>query len=473
MTTCSLDSLPSCRYHGDEEATKMKGKCSPKTKIGTPQLPFPTLHDMNLKNGSTIKTPPSPTFDRNGDDVETPPSPMDLSSLDNLNTPCSPPTTESEWKRRQKEEVSNNATMKVEKRHSEMNASSGTIDSSCRDSYHVKRQTTYNPPPTNDLAGTPSTAQSPIRNSSYQDFKTASPNNTRASLKNKKSPASSPSSYASPTSNKTTNKRKAFYPSPSQISNSKKKSHQFYLDFGQADFGKQSICSICGMLRVHGMREDDTQHAKVCREFQQGVAYLGWKTERRVGGFGDDVIVEIRPNDPPQHRKKVMEVKAIVDAELGFSATSVSKANPLDDMTCYLYISKKRVVGLLLVKHLKRAYELISAYSDQSHDDNINDNDGSTHGNQHNTKMINAQKDSYSRSLTPSKAMMGVHQIWCHRSHRKGGIASKLCDAARSCLIFGMTIPLEYVAFSSPTLDGVKFAKKYLSTKKPLVYDMS
>jgi len=93
---------------------------------------------MNLKNGSTIKTPPSPTFDRNGDDVETPPSPMDLSSLDNLNTPCSPPTTESEWKRRQKEEVSNNATMKVEKRHSEMNASSGTIDSSCRDSYHVK-----------------------------------------------------------------------------------------------------------------------------------------------------------------------------------------------------------------------------------------------------------------------------------------------------------------------------------------------
>lgn len=168
-----------------------------------------------------------------------------------------------------------------------------------------------------------------------------------------------------------------------------------------------------------------------------------------------------------------MQVKAIVDAELGFSATSASKTNPLNDMTCYLYISKKRVVGLLLVKHLKRAYELISADSDHSRDNNINDYDGSTHDNQHNSRIIKAQKDSYSRSLTPSKAMMGVHQIWCHRSHRKGGIASKLCDAARSCLIFGMTIPLEYVAFSSPTLDGIKFAKKYLDTKKPLVYDMS
>ncbi|KAL7472792.1 hypothetical protein ACHAXS_013169, partial [Conticribra weissflogii] len=208
------------------------------------------------------------------------------------------------------------------------------------------------------------------------------------------------------------------------------------------------------------MQEDDAQHAKICKEFQQGVAYLGWKSERRVGGFGEDVIVEvsfhfrvplsflssmfafiqsmriyystlhfissfydetfqIRPNDPPQHRKKVMEVKAIVDAELGFSSTSVSKTNPLKDMTCYLYISKKRVVGLLLVKQLKRAYELISPDSNQSHDDNIDFNDRSERDNQHRSKTITPQKDSYSRSLKPSKAMMGVHQIWCHRSHRK------------------------------------------------------
>lgn len=292
-TTSSLDSLPSCRYHGDEEAAKMKGKCISKTNLGTPQLPFPSLHDMNLNNGSTIKTPPSPKNLTNGDDVETPPSPMDLSSFDNLNTPCSPPTTESEWKRRQNEEISNNVRMEVEKLHSEVNTSIGKIDSFSRDSYHVKRHKTDNSPPTNDLEGTPSTAQSPLRKSPNQDFKTASFNNTKATMKTNKSPASSPSSYTSPTSNKTTNKRKPFYLSPSQISNSKKKSHQFYLDFGQSDFGKQTICSICGMLRVHGMQEDDAEHAKVCKEFQQGVAYLGWKTERRVGGFGDDVIVEV------------------------------------------------------------------------------------------------------------------------------------------------------------------------------------
>ena len=45
----------------------------------------------------------------------------------------------------------------------------------------------------------------------------------------------------------------------------KQSTKQLFLDFGQHSFGRQTICSICGMLRVHGMAEDDAQHAKICK----------------------------------------------------------------------------------------------------------------------------------------------------------------------------------------------------------------
>ena len=79
---------------------------------------------------------------------------------------------------------------------------------------------------------------------------------------------------------------------------------------------------------------------------------------------------------------------------------------------------------------------------------------------------------SISRSLKPSKALLGVHQIWVHNSHRQKGIASKLVTAARDHLIFGMLVPYELVAFSSPTEEGLRFAKSYIDSERPLIYDI-
>ena len=55
-----------------------------------------------------------------------------------------------------------------------------------------------------------------------------------------------------------------------------KQSNQLFLDFGQNSFGKQTVCSVCGMLRVHGLDEDDAEHDKICKEYQEGVICLGW-----------------------------------------------------------------------------------------------------------------------------------------------------------------------------------------------------
>jgi len=238
-----------------------------------------------------------------------------------------------------------------------------------------------------------------------------------------------------------------------------KQSNQLFLDFGQNSFGKQTICNICGMLRVHGMEEDDTQHAKICKEYKEGVSCLGWKNERRVATFGrDDRILEVRPDDAQQYHKKVLEVKAIVDKELGFAnRTSEESLSAVSSMTSYMYISKKRVVGLVVVKRIRRAYELLSSkesYDDANIDNNVNNS------------------SSISRSLKSSKALLGIYQIWVHNSHRSRGIASKLVTAARDHLIFGMVVPLELVAFSSPTDAGLRFAKRYIGSEKPLIFDI-
>ncbi len=235
------------------------------------------------------------------------------------------------------------------------------------------------------------------------------------------------------------------------------------------------------MMRVHGVTEDDIQHAKICKDYKEGVTCLGWKNERKVEEFGstskkwNDRILEVREGDALQHRKKVLEVKRIVDGELGFAVSSSGGArhgddddveveeDPLNGLTSYLYVSNKRIVGLLLVKRIQRAYQVVVPKHT-----NTKTNDNSSKANDESSSSF-----SISRSLKPSRALLGVHQIWVHSSHRNKGIASKLVTAARDHLIFGMMVPLELVAFSSPTMEGLRFAKSYLGVERPLVYDIN
>ena len=277
--------------------------------------------------------------------------------------------------------------------------------------------------------------------------------------------------------------------STASMDNKKSKAQQLYLDFGQASFGKRSICSICNTLIVHGLEEDESQHEKVCKEYKYGVSFH-IKLVRIVSDFSklglsssmfreDDkdngYIVEIRPSDSLTLRRKVLDVKRIVDQELGFAilgsaSTSSSKddttsnqdifestelGKTFDQKTVYLYIVNKRVVGFCSVHVITKAYELLDINSQHQNVDSSQ----------------STRNKAYTRSNTPTKAIIGVHQLWCHKSHRKKSIASKLVDAARSKLVFGMYVPHNLVAFSSPTMDGAIFAKRYCDPDPPLVYD--
>jgi len=86
--------------------------------------------------------------------------------------------------------------------------------------------------------------------------------------------------------------------------------------------------------------------------------------------------------------------------------------------------------------------------------------------------------NSQERSSVKQKAMAGIHQLWVHAKFRKQGIATRLVDAARGKLVFGLTVPKELLAFSSPTEAGACFARNYVcgsdsagGTKQILVYD--
>jgi hypothetical protein len=270
-------------------------------------------------------------------------------------------------------------------------------------------------------------------------------------------------SFGTPPSNETdtTNRENTstVYKTPSNTSkqstgsaptnNPKKKKTQMYLDLGQKSFASHKICPICSSLIVHGTAEDQQNHVQICKSYKEGVTCLGFKKERCVGRFGEERIVEIRDGDVPG-KKKVEDVKRIVDGELGFatSAKRDGQKDALHGMTSYLYIAKKRVVGLLLVKRINKAYELMHEKSE-------------------------GRTSSISRGTKPHPAIMGIHQIWVHNLHRHKGIATKLLECARGSFTFGMVIPIEQIAFSSPTEDGVGLAKKFVGKgEKVLVYDV-
>eukprot|EP00985_Skeletonema_marinoi_P001654 scaffold668_cov124-Skeletonema_marinoi.AAC.1 len=337
------------------------------------------------------------------------------------------------------------------------------------DGYQLQRQNT-----TLNTTTTPSVGVSSFHNNSSTASTTTSVSSSITFTSNKAN------KQRAINNNKRSLKSSATPKPPIQKKKKKSNQQQLFLDFGQASFGKRTVCNICGMMRVHGVTEDDVQHAKICKDYKEGVTCLGWKNERKVEEFGGSTkvnnrILEVREGDALQHRKKVLEVKRIVDGELGFAISGGRQGDgdddveveedPLSGLTSYLYVSNKRIVGLLVVKRIQRAYQVIvPTQHAKTNDKTINIKHGESES---------STSFSISRSLKPSRALLGIHQIWVHSSHRNKGIASKLVTAARDHLIFGMMVPLELIAFSSPTMEGLRFAKSYLGVERPLVYDIN
>lgn len=144
---------------------------------------------------------------------------------------------------------------------------------------------------------------------------------------------------------------------------------------------------------------------------------------------------QIRQSDSYKLRRKLKRILSIVDTDLGFAPSNGSDLGK----TAYLFIRGKRVLGIITVQVISEAYAL-SSMSERSND--------------------------------KRPAMVGIHKMWVLRTMRNQGIASLLVDTVRTKLIYGIHVPSNMVAFSSPTEAGARFAKSYLAAAGPvLVYD--
>jgi N-acetyltransferase len=240
------------------------------------------------------------------------------------------------------------------------------------------------------------------------------------------------------------------------------------------------------------VEEDEINHRKICDEYIHGVSFHGFKHSRvypvelvlpKSHALSSSTatmakVVEIRPSDTNQQLiQKVVSIKSIVDQEMGF----VSSCNILENKVAFLYVLEKRVVGFCLVENISRAYKVVSSENDDQGQTVVTNDSNDSYVNQKNKDDSDSGikngtgshpvASQFVRSLSPTKALMGVHQIWCHKNFRRQGISKALLDVAREKFIFGMVIPRDMVAFSSPTMDGFCLACHYSDTQYPLVYD--
>jgi ESCO1/2 acetyl-transferase len=120
--------------------------------------------------------------------------------------------------------------------------------------------------------------------------------------------------------------------------------------------------------------------------------------------------------------------------------------------TAFLCVNNNRVVAVVLVEEIKKAYPLIMTEDTR--------NDGAS-GNPTNDRMM---MTSLRRSLYAQRAMLGVYLLWVHDKFRRTGIANQLIDVARDRMVYGFHVPIDQIAFSSPTQAGLSFALKYCKT---------
>jgi hypothetical protein len=88
---------------------------------------------------------------------------------------------------------------------------------------------------------------------------------------------------------------------------------QMYLDLGQRDFARPQQCPTCGMLFVHGLREDAAQHASVCRDYRLGVPFHRDKARVVWSSGAGESIVEVRASSINEFSLVLFGVRSVLN----------------------------------------------------------------------------------------------------------------------------------------------------------------
>jgi hypothetical protein len=140
-------------------------------------------------------------------------------------------------------------------------------------------------PPTTVTQATPDTPPTPAPALLVHSQESPLPKSTRVSL------GSQSSARKSHTSKMRMNNAQG---ETNRQDSSKKSFQQMYLDLGQRNFAKRTLCCVCGMMYdANGAIEDIEQHNRVCKDYIQGVPFQA--SQARVVAKDDaSSIVEVR-----------------------------------------------------------------------------------------------------------------------------------------------------------------------------------
>ncbi|XP_011866270.1 PREDICTED: N-acetyltransferase ESCO2 [Vollenhovia emeryi] len=214
---------------------------------------------------------------------------------------------------------------------------------------------------------------------------------------------------------------------------------QYQLDAGQKRFGATQ-CPECKVVYQLGNPEDENAHLNY-HNSTRTLKFQGWKDERVIleDPFTSSKIILVEPHDPKQHWKKVLDILAVVDTDLGLSDVNFST---YQSKRVFLYVRQKNVLGVLVAEHIDTAFRMIP-------------------------ELI--EHNCCTAEGTSTKC--GINVVWTAMSHRKQGIATKLVDTLRTKFFYGYVMSLDDIAFSIPTTGGKIFAEKYTKTKNFKVYN--
>ncbi|XP_032663897.1 N-acetyltransferase ESCO2 [Odontomachus brunneus] len=213
---------------------------------------------------------------------------------------------------------------------------------------------------------------------------------------------------------------------------------QYQLDAGQKHFGATQ-CPECNVVYQLGDAEDENAHLNYHNSIRT-LRFQGWKNERVMSEdpFTSSRVILVEPNDPKQYWKKVSDILAVVDRDLGLADMKLSD---YENKKVFLYIREKNVLGVLVAEHIKTAHRMIP-------------------------ELI--ELDCCTAESTPTKC--GINVVWTAMSHRRQGIATKLVNTLRAKFFYGYVMSLDDIAFSTPSPSGKIFAEKYTKTRNFKVY---
>jgi ribosomal protein S18 acetylase RimI-like enzyme len=157
----------------------------------------------------------------------------------------------------------------------------------------------------------------------------------------------------------------------------------------------------------------------------------------------------------------VAEILDMVDTSL--SSTSLSPEQ-LAECKLFLFIAGRRVVGCAVATRISEAYRVVRRTPPPPPS-----SDSSSPPPPSSSDLLRFDGDSHASALfcspKPSPAHLGVHRIFVSPSYRRCGVATMLLNAIAQRFIYGCPIPKMDVAFSQPTGDGQRLARKWTGAK--------